>query len=317
MIDTNNISSLIGADVLDPDGDKVGTVGQVYVDDASGQPSWITVRTGLFGSSESFVPLDDVTQNGDDVRIQYDKGFVKDAPRIDNDGALTPEEEDTLYEYYGHGGSGRTTTTADGTSDINTVGVDGVGSRNDYETVPATNDDALTPGFVATGTTVDDDSTVGRDTVGHDTSGPTTDRAMTRSEEQLHVGTEKVESGRARLRKYVVTENQTVTVPVSHEEVTLEREPITDANIGDATAGPDISEEEHEVVLTEERVVVDKETVPVERVRVGTNTVVEDQEVTESVRKEKIDLDGDGQGDNTVSADRDTDRGIDRDSDRI
>jgi uncharacterized protein (TIGR02271 family) len=128
--------------------------------------------------------------------------------------------------------------------------------------------------------------------VGHDTSGPTTDTAMTRSEEQLHVGTERVETGRARLRKFVVTETETRTVPVSREEVRVEREPITDANVGAALDGPAISEEEHEVVLTEERPVVAKEAVPVERVRLDTETVTEQVQVTEDVRKEQIELTG-------------------------
>jgi len=87
---------------------------------------------------------------------------------------------------------------------------------------------------------------------------------MTRSEERLSVDKERVATGKARLRKYIVTENQTVTVPVEREEVRLEREPITDANVGNALDGPDLSEEEHEVTLTEERPVVNKETVPVE-----------------------------------------------------
>ena len=116
---------------------------------------------------------------------------------------------------------------------------------------------------------------------------------MTRSEERLQVGTQTREAGRARLRKYVVTENVTQTVPVSHEEVRIEREPITDANIGDATSGPSISEEEHEVVLHEERPVVAKETVPVERVRLGKETVTEQETVSEDVRKEQIDTDVD------------------------
>ena len=115
---------------------------------------------------------------------------------------------------------------------------------------------------------------------------------MTRSEEHLEVGTQKREAGRARLRKHVVTEQETVTVPVTREEVTLEREPITDANIDAATDGPAISEEEHEVVLTEERPVVQKETVPVERVRLGKETVTEQAQVTEDVRKERIEADG-------------------------
>ena len=135
-------------------------------------------------------------------------------------------------------------------------------------------------------------STDAQGTVGHDTSGPTTDSAMTRSEEQLHVGTEKVETGRARLRKFVTTETETRTVPVSHEEVRVEREPITDANAGAALDGPAISEEEHEVVLQAEKPVVAKEAVPVERVRLDKETVTEQAQVTEEVRKEQIELDG-------------------------
>ncbi len=129
-------------------------------------------------------------------------------------------------------------------------------------------------------------------TVGHDTSGPTTDDAMTRSEERLHVGTEQVEAGRAKLRKYITSETETRTVPVSHEEVRIEREPITDGNVGKALDGPDLSEEEHEVVLTAEEPVVAKETVPVERVRLDTETVTEQATVSEEVRKEQIDADG-------------------------
>jgi uncharacterized protein (TIGR02271 family) len=131
---------------------------------------------------------------------------------------------------------------------------------------------------------------------GHDTSGPDTDDAMTRSEEEVSVGTRSKEGGRARLRKYVVTEQVTKTVPVRKEMATLETEPITDGNVDAATSGKDISEEEHEVVLSEEQVVVDKQVVPKERVRLGKETVTTDQEVTEEVRKERIETDGDVSG---------------------
>ena len=124
---------------------------------------------------------------------------------------------------------------------------------------------------------------------GSDTSGPSTDEAMTRSEEQLHVGVEKTETGKARLRKYVVTEEESRTVPVGHEEVRVTREPITDANRDQALSGADITEAEHEITLHAERPVVGKETVPVERVRLGTETVTEEQTVDEQVRKEQID----------------------------
>jgi len=126
---------------------------------------------------------------------------------------------------------------------------------------------------------------------GHDTSGENTDKAMTRSEEQLHVGTEQVHAGTARLRKYVVTEDVTKTVPVSHEEVKVSREPITDANRGDAMGGSELSEEEHEVNLHAEKPVVTKETVPVERVKLGTETVTEEHTVNETVGKEQIEMD--------------------------
>ena len=129
------------------------------------------------------------------------------------------------------------------------------------------------------------------DTVGRDTSGPTTDDAMTRSEEELRVGTTQRERGRVRLRKYVTTETQQVTVPLQREEVRVEREPITDANLGDATSGPAISEEEHEVTLHEETPVVDKRAVPKERVRLDTETVTDERQVSDEVRKEQIEVD--------------------------
>ena len=129
-------------------------------------------------------------------------------------------------------------------------------------------------------------------TVGHDTSDPNTDNAMTRSEEELRVGTAQVERGRARLRKYVVTENVQTTVPVQRDEVRVTREPITDANVGQAMDGPAISEEEHEVTLYAEEPVVEKRAVPKERVRLDKDTVVEEHQVSEQVRKEQIEADG-------------------------
>ncbi|MEY2850120.1 MAG: hypothetical protein RI885_2787 [Actinomycetota bacterium] len=257
MINVNNVNDLIGAAVHDSDDKKIGTVGQVYVDSDNQTPTWVTIKTGLFGSGETFAPLNDATYGDDVVRVSFEKEFVKDAPRVDDDGTLSTAEEDELYRYYGMGGA----------APVETPVVDQDVDRTEV-----------------------DRTEVDRPTEGHDTSGPTTDDAMTRSEERLQVGTETVETGRVRLRKHVVTEMVTKTVPVSHEEVTLEREPITDANIGDATSGPELSSEEHEIVLTGERVVTDKETVPVERVALGTQTVTEQENVTEDVSHEEIEL---------------------------
>ena len=114
---------------------------------------------------------------------------------------------------------------------------------------------------------------------------------MTRSEEELRVGTRESESGRVRLRKYVVTEEVQQTVPVRREEVRVEREPITDANVDQAMDGPEISDEEHEVVLHQEEPVVEKRAVPKERVRLDKDTITDEEQISEQVRKEQIDVD--------------------------
>jgi uncharacterized protein (TIGR02271 family) len=296
MITQNHIDTLLGngGNVIGSDGEKIGSIGQVYLDDQTGEPSWVTAKTGLFGTSESFVPLQGADVEGHDVRVPYSKHQVKDAPRVESDGNLSPEEEDRLYRHYeiGGGTSGYTDTTTNGTSGYadttTTSGTVGHGDRDvDIDTTSGRHS-----GLTDTDASTRSNTTDTRGTVGHDTSGPTTDEAMTRSEERLRVGTERREVGSARLRKYVVTENVTQTVPVSREEVRVEREPITDANRDDAYAGPAISEEEHEVTLHAERPVVDKEAVPVERVRLDKETVTSNETVSGEVRKEEIEVEG-------------------------
>ena len=116
------------------------------------------------------------------------------------------------------------------------------------------------------------------------------DDAMTRSEEELRLRKVRREAGRARLRKYVVTEEVRTTVPVTREEIRIEREPITQENVDAALSGPEISEAVHEVVLTEEDVVVEKQVVPKERVRIGKEAVTEEREIAEQVRREQIEV---------------------------
>jgi uncharacterized protein (TIGR02271 family) len=257
-------TDLVGSTAIDADGEKVGKVGQIYLDDATGQPAWVTVSTGLFGMRESLAPLYNARPGQGEVHLAVTKQMIKDAPNVDADAHLAESEVETLYQHYANYLDPSVART----------GAEQAGN-GDY-----TSGRAGTGGY-------DDVGVAG--TRGHDTSGPTTDDAMTRSEERLRVGTEEVPAGRARLRKYVVTEQVSTTVPVSHEEVRIEREPVTDANAGAAMSGPDISEEEHEVTLRAERPVVDKEAVPVERVRLGTETVTEEHQVNEEVRKEQID----------------------------
>ena len=117
--------------------------------------------------------------------------------------------------------------------------------------------------------------------------------AMTRSEEQVHVGTAERERGRARLRKYVVTEDVQETVPVRREEARVEREPIRDENIEEAMSGPEISEAEHEVTLTQEEPVVEKRTVPKERVRLEKDVETDEVQVSEQARQERVEVEDD------------------------
>ena len=227
--------------VVTEQGDKVGSIGQIYLDDAAGTPSWVTVRTGLFGTAETFVPMDAARLDGHDVVVPYARELVKDAPRVEADGSLSPAEEQTLYRHYGLGAG----VAQDVAQPARTAGTDRRASAGEAE--------------------------------------------MTLSEERLSVGTQTRESGRARLRKHVVTERVTQTVPVRHEEARIVREPITDAERGDVE--PVIGEQVQEVVLHAETPVVEKHVVAVERVRMGTTTVTGEQTVSADVRKEQVELD--------------------------
>jgi uncharacterized protein (TIGR02271 family) len=245
MPDLDTVRTWQGRTLVDRDGDRIGTIDAIYLDDQSGQPEWALVTTGLFGTKASFVPLTQATPTDQDVRVPYDKQLVKDAPRVDPDQHLSEAEERQLWRHYGL----------------------------DYDRTTRRR-------------------ATGRGAVGRDTSGPTTDDAMTRSEEELRVGTAERERGRVRLRKYVTTEQVQRTVPVQRERVRVEREPITDANLDAATSGPEISEEEHEVILREEEPVVEKRVVPRERVRLDKDTVTDQERVAEEVRKEQIEVQG-------------------------
>jgi uncharacterized protein (TIGR02271 family) len=273
MLTRNDTQKLLEADVYETDGTKIGSAADVYLDAQTGEPEWVAVKTGLFGTKQSFVPLDRATLEGDRIVVAFSKDQVKDAPRIEPDGQLSPAEEDELYTYYG-------LASTDGNLDRD-------GGRTETTTRQTTGYDSGTDTTTATRQTADYDSRGDRG----DTSGPDTDDAMTRSEERLVAGTRTEEAGRARLRKYVVTEQEQVTVPVSREEVRIEREPITDANRGAALDGPAISEDEHEVTLRAERPVVETEAVPVERVKLGKETVTDTEQVQGEVRKEQIDFD--------------------------
>src|SRR4028119_2169061 len=141
------LEQIDGRPVIGSDGSKIGTVADVYFAHATNEPEWALVTTGLFGSKHSFVPLTNATATGDEVRIPFTKDQVKGAPNLDDDGELSQDEEAMLAQHYGMS----------------------------YSEAPSAT--GLPPGGgQATQTTETAQPTVGRDT-----SGPTTDDAMTRS----------------------------------------------------------------------------------------------------------------------------------------
>ena len=183
MIAREHIDRLVGssANVIDPEGNKIGSLGQLYLDDTTDAPNWATVKTGLLGMSETFVPLNEAVTDGDDIRVPYTKDQIKDAPRIDSDEHLNEADEDRLYQHYSLAGAGSFNTGYSGTAgNTGYTDTEGMAGTEGYEGTTGAAGYAGTTGTAGTG---------------YDTSGPTTDDAMTRSEEQLHVGKEARKPG--------------------------------------------------------------------------------------------------------------------------
>lgn len=267
MIGQNMVNQLYDRQVVDSRGEKIGSVKQVWLDGRTGDPLWASVHTGLFGLKESFVPLQRAELHGDNVQVPVGKDQVKESPRIEvADDHMTEEEQAALYQHYGLGPQAggehdrqQSRRQAAGEPGMRQAADRGRETRSGAGKQPG-------PGQHGSG------------------------ESMTRSEEQLRVGTERVESGRVRLVKHVVTEQQQVQVPVSHEEVRLEREPLTGKGRAAAEGGTGIGEEEQEMTLHAEKPVVRKETVAKERVRLSKEKVTDTETVSGTVRKEQIDI---------------------------
>ena len=255
MITMDEIERLLfsGGDVVGDDGKKIGGIGEVFLDATSGQPAWVTVKTGLFGTSESFVPLTGADVRGDEIHVPFGKDTVKHAPRMETAGGhLSPDEERDLYRYYGLVDDEPEPRDLDRSADTASLADAGHGRHVQGDATPdvpvpvavPTGTDATSHGAHAVGDDVRDrddrdrddryrdhdlDDDTRRDLREHETADRTPvpdDGSMVRSEERLKVvGTERVPTERVRMRRYTVTENREVTVPVTREEFRLEYEP--------------------------------------------------------------------------------------------
>src|SRR4051794_34016692 len=287
MITREQIPAVLNHPVHDTRGNKIGDARHVFFDDVTGRPEWVSVKTGLFGSNESFIPIHDASLVQDHLEVPYAKDEVKGAPNVDVDagGHLSAQEEHRLYDYYGMDWGGGARQKQHGQKGMQgrqgqkgMPGGDGTGGTGRYAAATAG-----AAGAAGTGT-------AGTGTAGTRRPGAPAEESMTRYEEEMHVGTERREAGHVRLHKYVVTEEEQQTVPVRHEEVRIEREPITDAERGDGRGRTGISEEEIDVPLHREEPVVETRAVPKERIRVRTDEVTEEETVTGQVRKERVDV---------------------------
>ncbi|SNS21660.1 PRC and DUF2382 domain-containing protein [Actinomadura mexicana] len=317
------VRELMGMSVTDTNGTKVGTVKQVYLNDDSGSPEWVTVHTGWFGMRESFVPLSGARKAEDALQVPYDKETIKGAPNVDADEHLSHAQIVDLYRHYGvrpPGGrrTGGETDSETGTSETaesagaaGTAAATGTAETSETAGTRGAAETRSSAGTAATTGTAGTAGTAGaagmavhpergkRGTAGERGAGRTMPpqsaregaetpmTEITRSEEQMRIGTERHEAGRVRVRKWIETETVEQTIPVSHEEIRIDREPI-------AGGRPDpkatIAEADQEIILYEERPVISKETVPVERVRLRTEQVQDEQTVRGELRKERIEV---------------------------
>jgi Domain of unknown function (DUF2382)/PRC-barrel domain len=270
MLSEREISTSIGNTAYGSDGGKLGTVEHFYLDDRTGAPTWVAVTTGLFGTRTSIAPAAEATLDGTGgLHVPVTAEALKNAPHLAGD-HLTPDDEAELRRHYGVGG----TEPGIDTGDMRTEDMRAEDMVTGRHAAPTQEIDEVPP-----------------------PPAPAADSAMTRSEERLAVGTERVPTTRARVVKYVVTEEVQITVPIRREEVRVEHVPLdapevpgeslTEAQPGVPGGGTQTALP-GEIILHTERPVVTVEVVPVERVRLRTEVIEGQETITDQVQREQI-----------------------------
>jgi uncharacterized protein (TIGR02271 family) len=311
VLSERELSAAIGSAAYGPDGEKIGTVEHFFTDDRTGAPTWVAVSTGLFGTRHSVVPATEATFTEGTVRLPVTKEAVRTAPSVSSE-HLDPEAEALLRQHYGlDAGRSATETTSPGTGAAGTTTAGTAQAPAGDDTT--TRDLSQLPADQSPGGTRQDTVGVDRPAAGDQTmpvsavpTPPPTDGAMTRSEEQLRVVTERYAAKRVRVVKYVVTEEVQITVPIRREEIRIEEIPLDDGapaptGVLDAVGTGGLPET---IVLHTERPVVSTEVVPVERVRLRTEWVQEQRQVRDEVRRERIDVDQDRLGQDRLDQER-------------
>jgi uncharacterized protein (TIGR02271 family) len=261
---TTQAEQLLGARVTGSDGKVIGTVEQVFRDDADGTPAWARIRSGKSGR---FVPVSTGELTPEGLRVPFDSRKVMAGPNIDAGQHMSAAQAEEIRKYYGiavQEAPARDTRSREAPSR----------PAQPYQTPSR-----QVPSYQAPS----------RPAAYGQRGRPTEQEWLVRQEERLQVDKETVETGRVRLHKYVDVEPVQETVRTFHDEYDIERITVTSQ---DRVSG-DISEEEQEIILYEERPVPRKEIVPVERIRLRTKRVEEDSVVRDELRKERIEVEPD------------------------
>jgi uncharacterized protein (TIGR02271 family) len=263
-----------GYEAYDQSGSKIGKVDDLFVNE-SDQPEYIGVKMGFLGMSSTLIPWELVTPDESlgTLTVATDKETAKNGPAFDDDREITPEFEQQVYSYYGLSRSSGSETSGSYYSDDTDAGTVGPGmSMGDTESGEF-REHALTDEGVnqSRGDDLEDEDEL----------------RVQRTEEELAAGTREREAGALNVRKRVRTDRERIEVPTRHEEVTVERVPVSEGTTTEAQIG----DEEVTIPVTEEEVVVEKRPVAKEEVRIRKDVVEDTEVIEEDVRREEIDID--------------------------
>jgi uncharacterized protein (TIGR02271 family) len=268
-----------GYEVYDHSGSKIGKVDDLFVDE-SDNPEYIGVKMGFLGTSSTLIPWQAVSSTDDEgrnVTVATDKETAKNGPAFDDDRDITPEFEQQVHSYYG-------LTRSSGTEQS--------GSYGSYYSEQSTDAGTVGPGMSMGDTESGEfrEHAVTDEGVNQSRGDDLADEdelRVQRTEEELAAGTREREAGSVSVRKRVRTDREQIEVPTRHEEVTVERVPVSEGTATEAQIG----EDEVRVPVTEEEVVVEKRPVAKEEVRIRKDVVSDTEVVEEDVRREEIDVD--------------------------
>jgi uncharacterized protein (TIGR02271 family) len=260
---------IFGYDVIDDSGSKIGSVDNVWVDDATGELEFVGVKTGWLMGKTHVIPTANAQIGDGQIQVPYSEDQIKGAPSYGGDDELSPENEGEIYSYYGLDRSTAPSPTGLPTGGTGTSGY----TTADTGTTDYAADTTATTGY--------------SDTTSREVGTGET-QEVTLSEEELAVGKRQVQAGGVRLRKVVRTEHQEVPVELRREDVEIERIPASEmTNVPDTA----FQEQEIDVPVMREEPVVEKQAHVTGGVRVNKDVQTETQTVGGEVRREEVDVD--------------------------